>query len=108
MSLVILLTGGAGDVSLTDMPAYDEAIKVTELIRQSNVRGDTIPIAEMRGDLHVIVFPQFIQQGPVEVEAHFQLSGWILIGWFIDRFSQMSGHVFWRWMLSVPHRLIIP
>lgn len=42
MPLMILLTDGAGNVSMTDMPAYEEAIKVAELIRQSNVRSVVI------------------------------------------------------------------
>jgi Mg-chelatase subunit ChlD len=42
MPLMILLTDGAGNVSMTDMPAYDEAIKVAELIRQSTVRSAVI------------------------------------------------------------------
>jgi magnesium chelatase subunit D len=42
MPLMILLTDGAGNVSLTDMPAYDEAINMAELIRQSDVRSVVI------------------------------------------------------------------
>jgi magnesium chelatase subunit D len=42
MPLMILLTDGAGNVSLTDMPAYDEAIKMAELIHQSDVRSVVI------------------------------------------------------------------
>jgi len=42
MPLMILLTDGAGNVSMTDMPAYDEAIKMAELIRQSDVRSVVI------------------------------------------------------------------
>jgi magnesium chelatase subunit D len=42
MPLMILLTDGAGNVSLTDMPAYDEAIKMAELIQQSSVRSVVI------------------------------------------------------------------
>jgi magnesium chelatase subunit D len=42
LPLMILLTDGAGNVSLTDMPAYDEAIQMAELIRQSAVRSVVI------------------------------------------------------------------
>ena len=42
LPLMILLTDGAGNVSLTNMPAYDEAIKVAELIQKSNIRSTVI------------------------------------------------------------------
>lgn len=42
MPLMILLTDGAGNVSMTDMPAYEEAVKVAGLIRQRNVRSVVI------------------------------------------------------------------
>ncbi len=59
MPLMILLTDGAGNVSLTDMPAYEEAIKVAELIRQSNVRSVVI-------NMEHIPFDRGLAQGLAE------------------------------------------
>jgi magnesium chelatase subunit D len=42
MPLIILLTDGAGNVSLTDLPAQDEALKVADLIQHDHIRSVVI------------------------------------------------------------------
>jgi len=42
MPLMILLTDGAGNVSLTDLPAQEEGLKVADLIQRSNIRSVVI------------------------------------------------------------------
>jgi magnesium chelatase subunit D len=42
MPLMILLTDGAGNVSMTDLPAHDEALKVANLIQRSGIRSVVI------------------------------------------------------------------
>lgn len=42
MPLMIILTDGAGNVSMTDLPAQDEALKVADLIRRSHIRSVVI------------------------------------------------------------------
>jgi magnesium chelatase subunit D len=42
MPLMILLTDGAGNVSLTDLPAQDEALKVADLIQHDHIRSVVI------------------------------------------------------------------
>ena len=39
MPLVILLTDGAGNVSMTDLPAQDEALKMADRIQHSHIRS---------------------------------------------------------------------
>ncbi len=42
MPLMIILTDGAGNVSMTDLPAHDEALKVADIIRRSHIRSVVI------------------------------------------------------------------
>jgi magnesium chelatase subunit D len=42
MPLMILLTDGAGNVSMTDLPAQEEGLKVADLIQCSNIRSVVI------------------------------------------------------------------
>ena len=42
MPLMIILTDGAGNVSMTDLPAHDEALKIANLIRRSHIRSVVI------------------------------------------------------------------
>jgi magnesium chelatase subunit D len=42
MPLMILLTDGAGNVSMTDLPAQEEGLKVAGLIQRSNIRSVVI------------------------------------------------------------------
>ena len=42
MPLMILLTDGAGNVSMTDLPAQDEALKVADFIKRGNIRSVVI------------------------------------------------------------------
>jgi Mg-chelatase subunit ChlD len=42
MPLIILLTDGAANVSMTDMPAQDEAHRVAEMIRHAQIRSVVI------------------------------------------------------------------
>jgi magnesium chelatase subunit D len=42
MPLMILLTDGAGNVSMTDLPAQDEALKVADLIQHDHIRSVVI------------------------------------------------------------------
>jgi magnesium chelatase subunit D len=42
MPLIILLTDGAGNVSMTDLPAQDEALKMADRIQRSEIRSVVI------------------------------------------------------------------
>ena len=42
MPLMILLTDGAGNVSMTDLPAQEEGLKVADLIKRGNIRSAVI------------------------------------------------------------------
>jgi magnesium chelatase subunit D len=42
MPLLILLTDGAGNVSMTDLPAQDEALRVADFIKRSSIRSAVI------------------------------------------------------------------
>ena len=42
MPLVILLTDGAGNVSIAGLPAQEEALRVADLIRQAHLRSVVI------------------------------------------------------------------
>jgi len=42
MPLMILLTDGAGNVSMTDLSAHDEALKMADRIKHSNIRSAVI------------------------------------------------------------------
>ena len=42
MPLMILLTDGAGNVSMTDLPAQEEGLKVADLIQRSSIRSVVI------------------------------------------------------------------
>ncbi len=42
MPLVILLTDGAGNVSMTDLPAQDESLKMADFIKHSEIRSVVI------------------------------------------------------------------
>ena len=42
MPLMILLTDGAGNVSMTDLPAQDEGLKVADFIKRSEIRSVVI------------------------------------------------------------------
>ena len=42
MPLMILLTDGAGNVAMTDLPAQEEGLKVADLIQRSNIRSVVI------------------------------------------------------------------
>jgi magnesium chelatase subunit D len=42
MPLMILLTDGAGNVSMTDLPPQEEAHRIAELIKETDVRSVVI------------------------------------------------------------------